>query len=233
MRSKSTREPINPSGLCECGCGEAAPIAKRTNACFGHVCGQHVRFIPGHQFRSKLQRPEPLNPSGLCECGCGQITNRFSASDFKSGQVAGDHARFIFGHQTRLSGIDFMEEDRGYETPCWIWQRAINKRWGYGINSGRRAHIVEWERVNGNVPDGLDLDHLCRVRSCVNPAHLEPVSRAVNLQRGDKAKLTPDKVREIRQLADSLSNAEIAGRFDVSRSTVHAVIHRLTWKNID
>lgn len=233
MRSKSTREPINPSGLCECGCGESAPIAPRTNSCFGHVKGEAIRFIAGHQFRSKYTRPEPINPSGLCQCGCGQTTNLFVTSDFKSGQVAGDFQRFIFGHQTRLSGSDYIEEDRGYETPCWIWQRAINKRWGYGHENGRRAHVVGWERVNGPVPEGMDLDHLCRVRSCVNPDHLEPVSRAVNIQRGDKAKLTPEKVREIRELAGHISTAEIARRYAVSWNTARDVVHRLTWKNID
>ncbi len=58
---------------------------------------------------------------------------------------------------------------------------------GYGEvrNNGkiRRAHIVSYEQNIGQVPKGMDLDHLCRIRSCVNPMHLEPVSRLVNLSR--------------------------------------------------
>jgi hypothetical protein len=48
-----------------------------------------------------------------------------------------------------------------------------------------KAHRVVWRAYRGVIPSGLDLDHLCRVRSCVNPAHLEPVTRRVNLLRGD------------------------------------------------
>jgi len=48
----------------------------------------------------------------------------------------------------------------------------------------RRAHALAYEVLVGPRPDGKDLDHLCRTRSCVNPAHLEPVSRAENCRRG-------------------------------------------------
>ena len=48
------------------------------------------------------------------------------------------------------------------------------------------AHRWYYESMVGPIPEGLDLDHLCRVRRCVNPAHLEPVSRRVNLLRGSR-----------------------------------------------
>lgn len=43
--------PLNPSGMCECGCGELAPLARKTNTKLGHIKGQSVRFIAGHQGR--------------------------------------------------------------------------------------------------------------------------------------------------------------------------------------
>lgn len=73
---------------------------------------------------------------------------------------------------------------------CWEWKGARQK--GYGaIGAGGktggvlRAHRVIYEWLVGPIPEGLDLDHLCRNRSCVNPSHLEPVTRRENLMRAD------------------------------------------------
>lgn len=73
---------------------------------------------------------------------------------------------------------------------CWIWTRGGNTA-GYvqwkerGEDRGRNIHVVFWEVFNGPVPDGLEVDHLCRVRRCVNPAHMEVVTHKVNTLRGD------------------------------------------------
>ena len=68
---------------------------------------------------------------------------------------------------------------------CWVWQAATLK--GYGqFNVGHRicyAHRVAYELVVGPIPDGLELDHLCRNTLCVNPDHLEPVTMRVNILR--------------------------------------------------
>lgn len=70
---------------------------------------------------------------------------------------------------------------------CYLWMGADNQV-GYGqmtIN-GRRvlAHRLSYEMYKGPIPDGLELDHKCRVRCCVNPDHLEPVTRRENVMRG-------------------------------------------------
>jgi hypothetical protein len=71
---------------------------------------------------------------------------------------------------------------------CWLWTSSLN-RYGYAemkINGrSRMAHRVAYELLVGPIPDGLQLDHLCRVRYCVNPAHLEPVTSAENTRRGE------------------------------------------------
>jgi hypothetical protein len=72
---------------------------------------------------------------------------------------------------------------------CWIWIGAIGKG-GYGNISywkekkTYRAHRLIYQILVGPIPQGLELDHLCRNRRCVNPAHLEPVTRLENLLRG-------------------------------------------------
>jgi hypothetical protein len=79
------------------------------------------------------------------------------------------------------------------ETGCWLWIASKDNK-GYGrINSGGSegtmllAHRVAYELYKGPIPNELELDHLCRHRECVNPEHLEAVTRSINIQRG----LTP------------------------------------------
>lgn len=73
-------------------------------------------------------------------------------------------------------------------TGCWLWTAHLSQT-GYGRfaheGKAKEAYRVSYEMFVGEVPTGLDLDHKCRVRSCVNPDHLEPVTRAVNVQRGN------------------------------------------------
>jgi hypothetical protein len=78
---------------------------------------------------------------------------------------------------------------RGPVSECWLWQ-AGQSTGGYGQfwdGGDVAAHRASYEHHVGPIPVGLTLDHLCRVRSCVNPAHLEPVSNRVNVLRGNGA----------------------------------------------
>lgn len=129
--------------LCECGCGQPAPIAKENRPNRGLIKGQPQRFIHGHQNRARH----------------GSEESRF------------------------LLRIEACRTDG-----CWIWDRSLQGD-GYGYfhrtNGGSTyAHIVSWERVNGPVPEGMELDHLCREPRCFNPEHLEAVSHQVNVLRG-------------------------------------------------
>lgn len=79
------------------------------------------------------------------------------------------------------------------ETGCWEW--VGSKVRGYGqfwVSSKKRlvlSHRYTWTNKNGRVPDGMDLDHLCRNRCCCNPDHLEPVTRRVNMLRSPIASI--------------------------------------------
>lgn len=134
-----------------------------------------------------------------------------------------------------LSPVHYIEEDHGFSTPCWIWQRARDRH-GYGVmwvragRRTRRSHRVYFETARGAVDGNLDLDHLCRVRACVNPDHLEPATRAVNAQRGARSKLTATDVLEIR--SSSRSHRDLAREYGVSKSAIGAVKSGETWRNV-
>jgi len=79
---------------------------------------------------------------------------------------------------------------------CWLWTGGTTTA-GYGLvgRGGRGngmvlAHRVMYESVHGTIPDGLEIDHLCRVIRCVNPDHLEAVTHQVNINRGITATKT-------------------------------------------
>jgi hypothetical protein len=121
-----------------------------------------------------------------CACGCGQPTLPAIRTDARIGHVKGVPKRFVHGHHLRKSPVDYLIEDRGHDTPCWVWQGALN-RTAYGVVSGpkgteRLAHRLAYLKHVGPIPAGMQIDHLCRVRACVNPDHLRLATNAQNAQ---------------------------------------------------
>lgn len=157
---------------------------------------------------------------GYCRCGCeGRPT----------------YGQYLIGHANRKLQSVLVD----LRTGCWNWVKGINH--GYGIvniNVGgrfapRHAHQLVWKRVNGDIPVGLELDHKCRNRKCVNPLHLRPVTSAQNTRCGAKAKLTEVDIPQIRQLSSvGLSSRKIASRYNVSHKCILAVVNGDTWRDI-
>lgn len=130
--------------------------------------------------------------------------------------------------------MNFIIEDRGYLTHCWIFQGSISPD-GYGYFHRLRkpfwAHRFMYEEVNGKIPEGKQLDHLCKVRSCVNPNHLEVVTIKINVQRGKSAKISMKEACEIRDLflRMSFTQREIAKLYGISQQQVSDIVINKCW----
>ena len=211
----------NETRLCACGCG--IPVQRKST------------WRSGHNGRSLARLPELPNPSGLCQCGCGNPTSIATRNNNEKGHRIGKPVRFLQGHHDPI--FRYLIEDRGYKTPCWIWGGTVRAN-GYGavVAHGKLllAHRWVYQKLRGIISRGLVLDHLCRVPQCVNPDHLDPVTREVNNQRGAAAKVTPDIVRQIRRMYDDgILPCQIEPMFNVSRDAIRNIARRRVWTNID
>jgi hypothetical protein len=232
----NTADPLNPSGLCQCGCGRATSIAVCSNPKNGWIKGQPLKYIRGHR-KIKFSLSPP-NPSGLCQCGCEELTAIAKSNDYRDGTMKGCHRRFISGHSRRKSPLEYVEEDRGYKTKCWIWQRYTRKYgYGYTWDPVRKikisAYRLYYERAKGPIPEGLTLDHLCRIPSCINPDHLEPVTSEENSRRAVNTRLNADRVRRMRFLSSvGVTYADLGRIFEISWQNAREICLRATWKDV-
>jgi hypothetical protein len=179
--------------------------------------------------RLETPAPRPEVPYGYCYCGCGGLAPIARKTIGRRGITKGEPLRFIDRHQNgynprgaRRKGPDWIAEDRGYTTPCWIWQHYRDPA-GYGRLGAKLAHRIAYEYHRGPIPEGLQLDHLCRVTSCCNPDHLEPVPQRVNYERGNGC--TPlQRAAEIRALFQAgYRVADICRAYQIGNSAVYSI----------
>jgi hypothetical protein len=170
-----------------------------------------------------------------CECGCGTAIPDLTKK--------GTPQRFAHGHNARGTEAGWLKEDRGHTTPCWIWQGGQS---GSGYARARRdnrmvpLHRWHYEQEHGALRDGHEIDHLCRVPLCVNPDHLEAVTRAENVRRSSATPLTPADVQEIREARKQLMSGRcervpagarvaIAANYGVAVETIRNIWNGRTW----
>ena len=116
----------------------------------------------------------------------------------------------------------------------WYWNGPVGHN-GYGQFSNDqfgtvRPHRISWILKNGLIQKDLEIDHICRVRLCVRPDHLEPVSSAENVRRSSVAKLTSFDVLRIRQLCQNgISQRDIAIEYEVHPSQISRINSGKRW----
>lgn len=136
-----------------------------------------------------MSNEQPNVPYGFCYCGCGQRTPIARWTDKRYGVRKGEPCHWRQGHWNRppisvLLARFWVRVEKG--DGCWLWHGTRCDGYGHfrGHGKSRGAHRIAYELLIGPVPEGLELDHLCRNRGCVNPAHLEPVTHEENWRRG-------------------------------------------------
>jgi HNH endonuclease len=161
----------------------------------------------------------------LCACGCGEPA-----------VWAASHKMLM--PRVKLTAANYVVQDCGYSTPCWIYKNRGKQRPLTTYNTtrvgGRQiyAHRAMYEQEVGPIPKGLVLDHLCRIPACIRPDHLEAVTSGVNTGRGRLGKLDAETVRAIRYEKGNLSARFLAELFGVNQSLIYMIWSRKIWKDI-
>ncbi len=117
------------------------------------------------------------------------------------------------------------------ENGCWVWQRALHSGNGYGLIAingvNTYAHRIAYECAIGPIPTGLVIDHLCRNRACVNPAHLEAVTLAENSTRTRGRLRNREREAQIVKLrADGVTYRKIADITGLSQQRILQIMQR-------
>lgn len=128
-----------------------------------------------------------MSTCAIGDCGLKVFARGWCSKHYTRWRRNGDPLAF----KPRPSATDrFWAKVDKRDDGCWLWTGVRN--WGgYGFFYvdancfGKAAHRFAYETEIGPIPEGLQLDHLCRNRQCVNPAHLEPVTQQENIRRGN------------------------------------------------
>lgn len=213
-----------PYGYCWCGCDEETPLSNRNDVKRLYFKGEPNRFLHGHNtaltdpkmpgkeeiegYREAWLRERPNIPFGQCWCGCGSLTTRPKNTYRAIGYLKGQPMRYVSGHNTPGAlDRDYVEEDRGFDTPCWVWQGYVLPT-GYALKRvayvRKTAHKFYYEQANGSVPDGHHIHHLCRVKHCVNPSHMVTMDGSEHMrlhQRDQVIKREEERLLQTAQLS--------------------------------
>lgn len=204
------------------------------------------------------QLPFDTIPYGYCHCGCGQRTSIAKRNRLSEGIRKGEPMPYARGHNKncRPLPVRFWEKiNKDGPNGCWLWTAGTDR--GYGFISNERrvsvgAHRVSWIIHNGPIPDGLEVCHSCDNPPCVNPKHLflgthlenvadmyakgrnRPPTGKFRGELSSSARLTADKVRDIRQrFASGEFQTHLALEYGVKQATISLIVMRKTWVDVE
>jgi hypothetical protein len=146
------------------------------------LCGKH------YQNARKNGLPAIIIRGRLCEqpgCANKHVGNGLCGAHYQRLRNFGRLHRVLMTGEPVFDRI--MTKVETLENGCWIFTGALTEK-GYGRIRGVNkkmvvAHRAMYEELRGPIPDGEELDHICWVRACVNPDHMEPVTHAENIRR--------------------------------------------------
>jgi hypothetical protein len=143
--------------------------------------------LRGHGQRGTSSMSDSTIQPGYCQCGCGTHIGFYPVTNRRKGMVKGAPKKFARGHyHPPVEARFWAKVEKLGPDDCWIWNGATSA--GYGHFHFGDTHVLahrwSYEQAIGTIPNGLQLDHLCRTPACVNPDHLEPVTLAENVLRG-------------------------------------------------
>lgn len=156
--------------------------------------------------------------------------------------------------KNKISRIFWSKVDIKSKDECWNWLRCVNG-WGYGVaclNDGKGgimlSHKLAYILTKGDIPDGLQVQHLCNNPACCNPQHLELGTNSKNMKYmveqgrscvgefNPRSKLKEEDVREIHRLYKGKGlgpkYSDIAAMFKISIRGVRNILCGDTWKYV-
>ena len=178
-------------------------------------------------------------PHGKCHCGCGGDAPIAPRTNKKLGYVKGEPVKYIRGHAVKGRGNAYwIEEDRGYKTPCWIWQGSTHgypPNRLYAVATVNQKHVsvhkYRFEQKYGKIPDGYELHHMCEQTLCVNEDHLKLVTELEHGRIRNGVKYSMEQAIEVRRLySEGLSQLEIAEVTGINRHSVYRMCKGEHWK---
>ena len=179
--------------------GDPCPLVEHDEVCGKPVfargwCGMHyMRWRehgdPLHEVRRYVPQGDTCRHEG-CDAKPKRygLCEKHAKREVKHGETTEPRERKFWAKVDKNGPVPDYRPDLG---PCWLWVGYIDPKTGYGQfgSKGRGTnlpHRIAYQYSVGPIGKGLHLDHLCRVRACVCPGHLEPVTPQENIRRGDQ-----------------------------------------------